>query len=73
MRQEFRDSYRAGPRAWHMAMVVCCVVAFPLLGWLAFTVAMFFFLPALGGALLGRLVGSYRDARTLRSLQKIPR
>ena len=70
----FRDSFRAGPRAWYIAVIVfLCLLAFPFLGLLAFVFALLFVFPALVGAALGRLVGSVRERRMLRKLHGVSR
>ena len=72
--QEFRDSFRAGPRAWYIAIIVfLCFLAFPFFGFLVLIFAAVFLLPAVFGAALGRFLGSIRETRVLRKLQHTPR
>jgi hypothetical protein len=68
--QEFRDSFRAGPRAWLIALVVFLILmTFPLLGLLVLVLAPLVIVPALCGAALGRLVGAIRGRWTLWRVQ----
>lgn len=72
--EEFRDSFRAGRRAWYAAIIILvCAIALPFLGVIAVIFGIFFLLPALFGAVLGRLVGLVRDQRILRRIERSSR
>ena len=72
--QEFRDSFRAGRRVWYAAIIILVTfIALPFLGVIAVIFGIFFLLPALFGAVLGRLVGLIRDQRILRRLERSAR
>ena len=74
--QEFRDSFRAGPRAWGLAaLVLGCVASSwtaPLLLSGALLLFLLLLLPAMVGAALGKLVAVARDVRLRRRLQRTP-
>jgi hypothetical protein len=71
--QEFRDSFRAGPRAWLIAIVIFLILAtFPLIGLLVLVLTPLVLLPALCGAALGRLVGTVRGRWTMWKVQRGP-
>ncbi len=71
--QEFRDSLRAGPRAWLIAILVFFFLwAFPLFGLLALVLAPLVLIPAIFGAALGRAVGGIRGRWILWRLQRSP-
>ena len=70
--QEFRDSFRAGPRVWCLAALVLGGVASSWTGTLLLGGALLLLLPPVFGAALGRLIAVARDVRMLRRLQRTP-
>jgi hypothetical protein len=70
--QEFRDSLRAGPRVWLIAILVFLFLwTFPLLALLLLVLAPLVLI-AFFGAALGRAVGGIRSRWILWRLQRSP-
>ena len=71
--QEFRESFRAGPRVWCLAAFVLGGVACSwFVGALLLGGALLLLLPPLCGDALGRVLAAARDVQMLRRLQRTP-